>query len=533
MSEQGTVRLAGGKAAGTVRGTVGRIHSIETLGLLDGPGIRTVIFLQGCPLRCAYCHNPDSQPLQSAAATEMTPAEVLALAERQRSYFGEEGGVTFSGGEPLLQGAFLVECLQLLRDAGISTAVDTSGFGDPHCYGEVLPLVDTLLLDVKAFDPERFRDLIQGSYATWVNFADSLVENGFEGQIWVRHVMLPGWTDDEASMERLVETVLPLGYLVDRIDILPYHTMGIEKHAEMGRPYRLEGMPPMDETRAWELERYANRRFIERLAAGREAGAGSRISVPRRKESEMNQIRENPYAVEPDADQAWQRDGVDLRRLPLVRHLSIAAFDELMSDLQVLHVRKGDVFFRSGDPADRLYIVATGQFKIYRYTVDGREQILYIYNPGDFVGGHNLLTGHRYVYNGQALEDSLICTMSKDFFDRHCLDNPRILRQILEKSYDRIRWAEDLISRLSSANAGIKTAELILRFADRYGVQTSDGIRIELNLNREELGSYAGLSRETFTRKLGEFRELGYLDFSGNRVILVKDPDALLAYFEG
>ena len=198
--------------------------------------------------------------------------------------------------------------------------------------------------------------------------------------------------------------------------------------------------------------------------------------------------------------------------------------------MRVRKVKKAEQIFQSGDPASELYIVCSGQFKIFTYTPDGREQIMYIYNPGDFVGGLNLLTSSRYLYTGQALEESVICTISKPFFDRACLNNPSILRQILEKSYDRIRWAEELIARLSSSNAGIKVAELLLRFAVRYGTPTKEGIRIDLNLNREELGSYTGLTRETFTRKLGEFKDLGYVDFIGSRIILIKDEDAIRSY---
>ena len=459
----------------------------------------------------------------------MTPDEILKTALRQKSYFGGEGGVTFSGGEPMLQGEFLYESLKLLKQHEISTALDTSGFGDPRFYKQIFPFVDTLLLDVKAFDADSFRDLVKGSFETYKTFLHSLEDNHFEGQIWIRHVMLPGYTDNEASMRALIETILPLSYMIDRIEILPYHVMGVDKYKQMGLEYALPDLPPMDADRAKKLERYANRIFTQALQQNREK---NQMKAVRKEKTVMSQFPTKNYRINPKDDDFYTREGIDLRKLPLIRHLSVNLFPELAENVNILRVKKGDIFFQTGDPADRFYIVCEGSFKIFKNTIDGREQILYIYHPGDFVGALNLLKDHRYLYTGQALEDSLICTISKAFFDREFMNNPSILRQILEKSYDRIRWAEDLISRLSSANSGIKTAELILRFADILGEKTAEGIRVDLPLNREEMGSYAGLSRETFTRKLGEFRDLGYLEFSGNRIVIIKDEKALRGYFE-
>ena len=128
----------------------GFLHSIESMGLVDGPGTRTIFFLQGCPLRCAFCHNPDT--LKRVGGQEVTPQRILEIASRYRSYYGEEGGVTLSGGEPLLQGEFVYKTLELLKQEGYNTCVDTSGFGNPMYYSKIFPLVDTLILDVKAFD---------------------------------------------------------------------------------------------------------------------------------------------------------------------------------------------------------------------------------------------------------------------------------------------------------------------------------------------------------------------------------------------
>ena len=160
----------------------GYVHSIETMGLVDGPGTRTVFFLQGCPLRCAYCHNPDTQ--RRAGGEPYTPEQILEVAKRYRSYYGQEGGVTFSGGEPLLQGEFLAACLQILKREGYNTCIDTSGFGNPKYYQQILPLVDTLILDVKAFDRASFAELTMvDGFQTYLQFLASLEDSGFEGQI--------------------------------------------------------------------------------------------------------------------------------------------------------------------------------------------------------------------------------------------------------------------------------------------------------------------------------------------------------------
>ncbi len=513
----------------------GFIHSIETMGLLDGPGARTVFFLQGCPLKCAYCHNPDSQPLRSATAHEMSPMELLAYVQRQRSYYQEDGGVTFSGGEPLLQGAFLLDCLKLLKENGVNTAVDTSGFGDRRYLRDILSYTDTLLLDVKAFDADSFRELTGGDFSNYLRFLDTLRTCGFQGQVWLRHVMVPGLSDSEAAMDALVDLAAPLGFLVDRIDILPYHELGLPKYRQLGLPYRLEGVPPMDRERARELERYANKRYLGRLPHDTRALNPFTAGQAPKKEPRTTMPTAAPgnFRADSAAPSPYIKEGIDLRKLPLLRHLSVSEFDELAHSVAVRKVKKGEFIFRSGDPAEVLYIVCEGQFKILTHTPDGREQIMYIYNPGDFVGGLNLLKSHSYLYFGQALEDGVICTMDKPFFDRTCLNNPVILRQILEKSYDRIRWAEELVTRLSSSNAGLKVAELLLRMGDRYGSPSPEGTRIDLSLNREELGSYAGLTRETITRKLGEFKELGYVDYTSNRYIVIKDEQALRAYVIG
>ena len=177
-----------------------------------------------------------------------------------------------------------------------------------------------------------------------------------------------------------------------------------------------------------------------------------------------------------------------------------------------------------------MYLIYQGQRKIFINTMDGEEQIFYIYRDGDFVGGLNLLVQTPYRYIGQALTDCKVVVIPKAAFDRYFYDSPVVLRSVLVKSFERIRWAEDLIQRLATSNASMKTAGLLLKLAKRIGVETEEGIRLELSMNREELGSYSGLRRETITRKLGEFKELGYIELVGNKVIIIKDLEALESY---
>lgn len=496
----------------------GYLHSVETMGLLDGPGTRTIFFLQGCPLRCAYCHNPDTHKL--AGGREVTPQRILEIANRYRPYYGEEGGVTFSGGEPLLQGAFLYECLKLLKAEGYNTCVDTSGFGNPAFYSKILPLVDTLILDVKAFDRESFYDLtcVDG-FDAFLDFIADLELNGFNGQIWIRHVMVPGFTDNVESMRRLVEIIKPISHRVDRIEILPYHTSGVDKYRQLGIPYRLEGVEPMDKDKAKEFEITANKLFAESLRQERQA---SEI----RKQEKLKLLKAKEVASQEEKSHVFAH----LRKLPLLSDVDEADFDEVLSRVILLDVKAGEFIFRTGDPPDFMYLIYKGQMKIFYNTIDGEEQIFYIYRDGDFVGGLNLLVATPYRYIGQALTDCQVVAIPKAIFDKYFYNSPAVLRSVLAKSFERIRWAEELIQRLATSNASMKTAALLLKLAKRIGVETEEGIRLELSMNREELGNYSGLRRETITRKLGEFKELGFIELVGNKVIIIKDIEALEAY---
>lgn len=223
--------------------TEGLVHSLESMGLVDGPGIRTVVFLQGCALRCQYCHNPDTWTLESRAVEHITPRQLLKRLERFRPYYGTEGGVTFSGGEPLLQPEFLAESLALCRQAGIHTCLDTAGCGLGN-YGEILNNTDLVLLDVKHYTPEGFFQVTGSSMEAFLQFVEAV--RAAAVPLWVRHVVVPGLTDNPEHLEGLKAycSTLPR---VERVELLPYHTLGAHKYKALGIPNLLDGVPPMDE----------------------------------------------------------------------------------------------------------------------------------------------------------------------------------------------------------------------------------------------------------------------------------------------
>lgn len=516
---------------------LGWLHSVETMGLVDGPGIRTIFFMQGCPLRCAYCHNPDSQPFKHEKA--VTAEDILRTVKRYRPYYGQDGGVTFSGGEPLAQAAFLKDTLKRLKDEGLHTCVDTSGVGDPADIAELVHYTDLFLLDVKQFDEEAYHRLTGLSLEAYKRFIRILKEEKYEGRLWIRHVMVPGMTDSERAMEKLVDFIEDIVLLVERLEILPYHVMGVEKYKQLGLSYRLEGVPPMDKERAKELEAYARRLLDERRRALLKQPAltedGTWLGIGRRREIErFSGVRgtpaENGKRIKVNV---LPQDTLDeFRRLPLLRELDEEAFKEVLGGSCCLTLKRGAFAFKTGERADRFYIIHSGRIKIYQNTPEGREQILYIYNPGDYVGGLNLITSLSYLYMGQALEDCRILAVSRQAFDKHMRNNPGILRSILAKSFDRIRWAEDLISRLYASNADIKAAALLLTLKDDFGKTGPEGTVLHLTINREEMGSYAGLTRETMTRKLSEFREAGYIEWIDPQTIIIKDVDALKRILE-
>ncbi len=218
----------------------GRIHSIETLGALDGPGTRCVVFLQGCPLRCRYCHNPDTWDVRGG--TEMSVGEVVARVSRCRPYFGDAGGLTLSGGEPLAQAHFCTEVLSACRDRKIHTALDTAGGPRTPTVQGAVALADLVLLDVKHTDPSAYRDLTGASLALTLAFLDHLTAIG--KPFWVRQVIVPGITDSPAQVAALARLLTGRPSL-QRVELLPYHSMARSKWAALNRPYPLAGTPDL------------------------------------------------------------------------------------------------------------------------------------------------------------------------------------------------------------------------------------------------------------------------------------------------
>ena len=220
--------------------TSGRIHSIESMGLVDGPGIRTVIFLQGCRLRCRYCHNPDTWSLEGG--TICTANELIQKLMRFKPYYGAEGGVTFSGGEPLLQRDFLLEILPLCKSKGISTCLDTAGCGVGG-YEELLKYTDLVLFDVKHFTAEGYERVTGHSPDEAARFLNAAQESGTP--LWIRHVAVPGLTDGEAHFADLRQFLKTLRG-VRKVELLPYHVLGVPKYRALNIPYPLEGVLPME-----------------------------------------------------------------------------------------------------------------------------------------------------------------------------------------------------------------------------------------------------------------------------------------------
>lgn len=226
----------------------GRIHSIESMGLVDGPGIRTVVFLQGCALRCRYCHNPDTWA--RCGGKTMTPDELVGKLGRYKTYYESSGGgVTFSGGEPLLQPEFLLETLRRCKAAGIHTCVDTAGVGEGN-YEELLRFTDLVLYDVKHFDPAGYRTVTGRAMDETSRFLEAVQRANVP--LWIRHVVVPGLTDGEAHIRALARFVRDIRN-VQRVELLGYHLLGKEKYRALGLPYSLEGVPALSEA---ERERY-------------------------------------------------------------------------------------------------------------------------------------------------------------------------------------------------------------------------------------------------------------------------------------
>lgn len=228
----------------------GWIHSLESFGLVDGPGVRYVIFFSGCAMRCQFCHNPDTWSRK--AGSPYTADELLQKAERYRPYWGDEGGITASGGEPLLQIDFLTELFRKAKERNMHTALDTSG--SPYTkeepfYGkfqELMRYTDLVMLDIKHIDEASHLELTGRSNQNILELARDLSDQG--KPLWIRHVLVPERSDEDAALEKLREFLDTLDS-VEKIEVLPYHTLGRYKWEELGMEYPLEGIEPPSKER--------------------------------------------------------------------------------------------------------------------------------------------------------------------------------------------------------------------------------------------------------------------------------------------
>ena len=219
----------------------GRVHSLQSLGTVDGPGLRYVVFLQGCPLRCVYCHNPDTW--DPAGGAVMDTEELVEKILRCRPYFGAEGGVTVSGGEPLLQAEFVTQLFARLKQEGVHTALDTSGAGDLGKAPALLEVTDLVLLDLKFPTEEGYRQHCRGSLGQTEAFAALVAEK--QVPLWVRHVVAPGLNDTLEDMAA-VKSWAQRQPTLEKIEWLPFHNLCLEKYQQLGVPFPLADTPPMD-----------------------------------------------------------------------------------------------------------------------------------------------------------------------------------------------------------------------------------------------------------------------------------------------
>lgn len=231
-----------------------KLHSIETMGLVDGPGIRTVFFLSGCPLRCVFCHNPDTQ--SPSFGKEVSTEEIVKKAKRMKPYYKDIGGVTISGGEPLASAEFVLETIRALHKEGINVAVDTSGIGDEKYYKEIVKEADLILLDIKHYDPYFFEEITKNHQNKLLQFMEEIKKT--DTRVWIRHVMMPFVTDTKEDMQKLVEFILPIKKNIDKLEILPYHKLGIKKYKDLGKTYEIGNMDAMNTKKAKDFENYAN-----------------------------------------------------------------------------------------------------------------------------------------------------------------------------------------------------------------------------------------------------------------------------------
>ncbi len=223
----------------------GFIHSMESFGSVDGPGVRFVIFLAGCPMRCQFCHNPDTWNIQ--VGDQKSADDILEQALRYRPYWKDGGGITVSGGEPLLQMDFMIELFQKAKEKGVNTTIDTSGVSftreEPFFgkFNELMKYTDLLLVDIKHIDDEQHKILTGHTNENILDMARYLSEIG--KPVWIRHVLVPERNDQDEYLKKLYDFIKTLNN-VEKVEVLPYHTFGEYKWKELGYEYPLTGIEP-------------------------------------------------------------------------------------------------------------------------------------------------------------------------------------------------------------------------------------------------------------------------------------------------
>lgn len=228
--------------------TLGRINKIETFGSVDGPGIRFVVFMQGCPMRCKFCHNPETwdfkgKDIGGVEPFDISPEDLLQKALRYKPYWGKDGGITVSGGEPLAQLDFMIEFFECAKNAGVHTCIDTSGVSFRHAdaafekFERLMRVTDLLLVDIKHIDEAAHKELTGHGNENILDFFRYLDE--IKKPIWIRHVLVPGISDNDEALARTRDFIRTLGN-VERVEVLPYHAFALGKYDELGIDYVLK-----------------------------------------------------------------------------------------------------------------------------------------------------------------------------------------------------------------------------------------------------------------------------------------------------
>lgn len=233
--------------------TIGKVHSFDSFGTVDGPGLRLVVFMQGCTFRCLYCHNPDTFEL-NAAPFMVTPNQAFERVQKFKRYY-KKGGVTISGGEPLLQPTFIKEFFKLCKGVGVHTAIDTAGSILTEEVKKALTYTDLVLLDIKCIDPDIHKSLTGQSLKPTLNFAEYLSKEGIP--MWIRYVLVPGITDRDDLIEKHADYVASFKN-VEKVELLPFHKLGLHKYEKLGMEY------PLKDTNSPTAERVENAKNIYR-----------------------------------------------------------------------------------------------------------------------------------------------------------------------------------------------------------------------------------------------------------------------------